>query len=1011
MKFRPFLATAVLVLAAAARAEDFFAARVEPLLRQHCYECHSHAAGVMEAGLALDSRSGWQQGGVSGPAIVPEKPDESLLVRMIRWQDEDHRMPPAGKLAPSQIAVIEDWVRHGAADPRITVTPPAEAESWWSLEPLPTADSHRASTALLSGASGDGERRGAEASAVIDALVAKGLAGRGLVPTSEADRAVLVRRLTFDLHGLPPTPQEIEDFVSDPDPLAYEHLVERLLASPRYGERFGRLWLDVVHYGESNGFGMDRPRMHAWRYRDYVIAAFNEDKPYARFVQEQLAADAIFPDEPGLIPALGFIAAGPFNQSALVEQTDGTECKKIALNLDRDDMVANVSTSFLSVTLHCARCHQHKFDPISQRDYYAMQAVFAGVARGDREFDADAGLMREREHWQAVRRRMAAGEPFDRFDEPDRRRIAATAPRLLDRLALQETAWQVLAPGVASETSGVIATQLEDGSFRLAGGLPDRDVITITAPVHARTAAALRIEVLADRALPQGGPGRAPDNGNFVLSELKITAAPADAPHEGVPVKIRQGRADWEQDGHAVAAAYDGNDATGWAIAPRQGESHQAVFIFDKPFVRECGAVLTVRLEQKHGAGHLIGRLRVSVTAEDVTGQLLASPDVIARARRPGAAEDPAVPAALGTLLVDEISAALPPRHKVWAVGARLPRFRNYAPPQEPYPIAILARGDVNRPGREVPPGGLACVKTLPSEFGLVDPKDEASRRVALARWVTNPENMLTWRSIANRIWHWHFARGIVETMNDFGHMGSRPSNPELLDWLACEFRDSGGSFKHLHRVILHSATWRQRSAIQSDAAAAVAVDADNRLLWRQNRRRLDAEQLRDALLAASGRLDVTAGGPSAMQFNFSDPNRDVVPRIDYQGFDPDAPASLRRGVYRFLFRNVNDPLLEAFDAVDPSLSTPVRDETVTPLQALSLANNTFVLRQCTHLAGRLEREAATPEARIERACMLLFGRLPDEDLRRDLADHASRHGLPHACRVLVNSNAFLYVE
>ncbi len=301
----------------------------------------------------------------------------------------------------------------------------------------------------------------------------------------------------------------------------------------------------------------------------------------------------------------------------------------------------------------------------------------------------------------------------------------------------------------------------------------------------------------------------------------------------------------------------------------------------------------------------------------------------------------------------------------------------------------------------------LAAVDALPAEFALPNLKDESARRAALAEWIVNARNPLTWRSIVNRVWLWNFDRGLVDTPNDFGRMGSLPSHPELLDWLACEFRDSGGSIKRLHRLIVTSATYRQASAAGAEAAGQ---DNDNRLLWRMNRRRLDAEQVRDAILAVSGKLDLTMGGPPAMQFSYSDPNPNVSPRIDYDAFDPDRAESYRRGVYRFLFRNVNDPLLEAFDAANPSLSTPKRDATITPLQTLSMLNNKFVLRQCEHLAARLERDATDLPGQIDLACRLLYARGATDEEKPLLADFTRQHGLVHTCRVLLNTNEFLFI-
>jgi hypothetical protein len=991
------LLSAGLASAAPASDDGFFQEKILPLLQKHCYACHSHAAGKMKGGLALDSRSGWEQGGASGPTLVPGQPEKSRLVQAIRHTDADLKMPPKGKLPDAEIALLVEWVQRGAPDPRITAKP--NGAGWWSLAELTRSPV----PAVPDGDTGVRHP--------IDAFILARLREKGLFPSTEADRRSLIRRLTFDLHGLPPTPEDVEAFVRDADPHAYEKLVDRLLASPQYGERMARLWLDVVHYGESNGYGMDRPRMNAWPYRDYVIRSFNEDKPYARFTQEQLAADALFRDEPALTPALGFLAAGPFNQSALAEQVDGTLCKKIALNLDRDDMVSSVAATFLSVTLHCARCHDHKFDPLTQRDYYRMQSVFAGVVRGDREFDTDVALARQRQRWRMVRQRLDSGTAFAALDPADRDELSAVVSDTEKAVSAAEQPWQVLNISVLADSGVPKVVAQPDGSVRFEGDTADKDTYVLAARTPLESVAALRLEVLADDTLPQHGPGRNPANGNFHLSEIRLMAAPLDAPEKIAPVKVRTALSDFSQSGWEIGKVIDGKPDTAWGIHPKEGQSHQAVFVFDKPVAHKGGALLTIRLEQLHGSKHMIGRLRLSAAAQEPSPSVLVSPDVLMLLKTPPAqrteADQQRLLDALARLTVEQKLAALPPVQTVWAVGKDLPAFRNYKPAPEPSPIHILRRGDVTQPLEEVAPGAPEVVTMLQSVFELSNPKDEAARRAALAEWVTNERNPLTWRSIANRLWLWHFDRGLVETPNDFGRMGSPPSHPELLDWLACEFRDSGGSFKRLHRLIVTSATYRQSSPPAGEAAKQ---DNDNRLLWRMNRRRLDAEQLRDALLAVSGKLDLTQGGPPAMQFKYSDPNKEVSPLIDYDGFDPDQPSGRRRAVYRFLFRNVNDPLLDAFDSANPSLSTPKRDATVTPLQALSLFNDRFVLRQCEHLAARLQREAANGPDQIDRAFRLLYARPPTPDEAALVADFARQHGLVHACRVLVNANEFLFL-
>jgi mono/diheme cytochrome c family protein len=972
----------------------FFETKIRPVLVQHCYECH--AGKKTRGGLALDSRAGLLQGGDRGPAIVPGKADKSLLIRVIRHMPGEVKMPKKkAKLDDAVIADFVRWVNVGAPFPnKHESKDDPRSLDWWSLKPLA-----RPAVPKI------------DAATPIDAFILAKLREKGLRPLKEADRPTLIRRLTFDLHGLPPTPEEIDAFVKDRDPRAYEKLVDRLLASPRYGERWARHWLDVVHYGESNGFGMDRPRFNAWPYRDYVIKAFNDDKPYARFVQEQIAADVLFPDEARAIPALGFGAAGPFNQSALVEQVDGTDCRKIAQNLDRDDMVTSVASTFLSVTVHCARCHAHKFDPISQRDYYRMQAVFAGVGRAERAYETDPSVAFRRKDWQSKKALLAKDSSAQPFSAEELKTIAAAQPAWEKRVGAPASQWQVLTKLDAKSDNGTTFTALPDGSWLCGGPRPERDTYNFSTKINLQPGiTAVRLEVLPHESLPKNGPGRQ-DNGNLHLSEFRVKANGADAP-------IRKATADFNQDGWDIAKAIDGNKATAWGIFPQVGKPHQAVFEFKEPL--NSVSVLMFHMEQLHGAGHLLGRLRLSVTtkpAPSLTKPL--APDLLALlavpAERRTKVQADALAKQYRRIYVEEQLAALPPPAKVWAIASDFPAFRNYRAPKEPALIHILRRGDIKQPTEPVGPGALDCVTALKADFDPVLPSPsgrgaggEGARRAALARWITDPANPLTWRSIVNRVWHYHFGHGIVDSPNDLGRMGSLPSHPELLDWLAVAFRDGGGSFKKLHRMIVLSAAYRQVSA--HDEANAKR-DSDNRYLWRMNRGRLDAEMLRDTLLAVSGKLDLKMGGPSAMQFDFKDPNKEVSPRISYDKFDPDSPASYRRGVYRFVFRNVNDPLLETFDAVDPSMSMAKRNVTITPLQALVLYNNRFVLRQCEHLAARLEREVTGTPGRIDRACRLTMGRPPTPQEADLLTAYANRHGLANACRVLLNCNDFLFVH
>jgi hypothetical protein len=616
----------------------------------------------------------------------------------------------------------------------------------------------------------------------IDRFILAKLLARGLEPAPLADRPTLLRRVTFDLLGLPPTQEQIDAFVNDPSADAYEKIVDRLLASPHYGERWARHWMDVIHFAETHGHDQDVPREHAWPYRDYLIGALNRDKPYGRFVEEQVAGDVLYPDDPWAVVALGFLAAGPWDESSLRDIREGTLDRKAGQYLDRDDMVGTVALAFLATTVQCARCHDHKFDPITQKEYYGLQAVFAGVDRADRAYDLDPAV-RVRRH-DLVKRK-----------------------------------------------SGLEGTR-------------------------------------------------------------------------------------------AVAAQW-----------PAQ-------------------LVL-------HG-------LRAQIAAD---------------------------------------LAALPPPRLVYAAASDFTPDGSFKPARGCRPISVLKRGDIRRPGAPAVPVALACVTGLESRFRLAEPDNESARRAALARWISHPKNPLTWRVITNRVWQYHFGRGLAATPSDFGRMGSPPTHPELLDWLAATLLEDGGSLKALHRRIVTSATYRQSSRHHPGHAG---VDADNLLLWRMNRTRLDAESVRDAVLQISGQLDRRMGGPSDRHFVQSE-GIHRTPKVDYAAFDPDSPGAHRRSVYRFLFRTLPEPLMDALDCPDASQFTANRTDSVTVFQALALLNDPFMVRMSEHFARRVASTGSV-EDQVRRAYCLALGREPTEPERQRLGGYASRHGMANACRLLFNCNEFLFV-
>jgi hypothetical protein len=864
----------------------------------------------------------------------------------------------------------------------------AEPEKvWWSFQPLNRPDIPKLTNPK------------SEITNPVDRFVLSKLSDKGLSLSPEADRRTLVRRVYFDLTGLPPTPEEVDAFVNSKDADAYEKLVDKLLASSAYGERFARLWMDAVHFAETHGHDQDRVRPNAWRYRDYLINSFNADTPYSRFVKEQIAADVFFPNEPKLVPALGFLAAGPWDESSLRDIREDSIDREIGRYLDRDDIVTTVMNTFAGLTVQCARCHDHKFDPIPQEDYYRLQAVFAGVGRGDVPFELDPVATKKRKELQATLAAIAKNDPALKLDTPELKQAVAEWEK---RNTGAGIAWSV--PEFTKITSdGSTLTKQKDDSIRSEGMRPEKDTYTLVTRVKGKRITAVRLELLTDETHPHRGPGRQ-DNGNLHLSEFVIRVA-------GKTAKIRTATADFNQDGWTVLHAIDGNKTTAWGIYPQVGKPHEAVFELAEPIVCDAETEITFTLEQLHGGGHLIGRFRLSLTD--------AVPPVKIAVLPPALRTILATPAAKRTeqqtrelalfVLKEQVSAelaALPAPAMVYAAAPNFNVDGSHRPTPMPRDVHMLKRGDIRKPGEKVDPGALSLLPKLPGEFSLPQNHTEGDRRAALAKWLTDANNPLTWRVMANRLWQWHFGVGFVASPNDFGKMGQKPTHPELLDFLADELRQHQ-SLKKLHRLIVTSATYKQASTSRPEG---VKADEDNKLLWRQNRTRLDAEQVRDAVLVVSGRLDRTMGGPSDQQFDMK-PGIHVTPKVDYSKFDWDRPQGHRRSVYRFVFRTLPDPLVECLDGADASALTPKRSESVTAPQALALLNNEFVLVHAKAMATRLEKHSAERAKQIELACRLVWGRVPSVEEAKLFAAYADKHGLPNLCRVLFNTNEFLFTD
>lgn len=1008
------LRTSLIALACAVFSVDRLCAVEEAVLTEQvanvferkCLRCHGQ--GKQEAKLSLATRGSALTGGENGPVIAPGKPDESLLMEMI--SGEKPSMPSEGDpLSAEEVNVIRAWIVQGAPWPanRTLTVKAAADENWWSLQPIrqpsvPSVHSDFVRTA-------------------IDAFVLQKLTEKGLQPAPPADKLTLIRRVTFDLVGLPPAPAEIDAFLDDASSDAYGKLVDRLLDSADYGERWARHWLDVVRFSESQGFEYDRIREHAWRYRDYVIEAFNRDKPYADFVREQIAGDVLAPITRDGITATSFLVIGPWDEAGYRAQKS-VIMKSRLREEELEDTIGTVAQTFLGLTVNCARCHDHKFDPISQRDYYRLKAALAGVQfSGENRSILTPDEARQRESRVAklqkqVDTRDAELMALERTgrQEVARQRSSGTVSRESTSEGPKPYAqWTFDVDGrdIQGNLHGTLegGATVSGGRLKLAGKARLKTG-PLTKAIREKTLEAwVSLANLTQRGggvvSIEMGDGRTFDG--IVFGELEEKKWIAGSNNFARTSRVSGARESTGPDALVhIAISYAGD---GTIAIYRNGQPYA-------PAYRPPGTVgelqdyqageARVLLGQRHTGGgnaYLSGEIEEArlydraLTAEEIADSYRSSPTTISRE---------AIVAALtdeqrqrhGVLLAEvkqyrELLEAIEPAPLAYALV-----------PGNPEPTFLLARGDVEQAGEQLSSGALAAIREPASEFGLPLDASDADRRRKLADWLASPDNPLTARVLVNRVWHYHFGRGLVGSPNDFGYNGERPSHPELLDWLAARFIAEGGSIKRLHRLIVGSGVYRQASHFQP---AAAAIDADNRLLWRFAPRRLESEAIHDAMLAASDKLDPLRGGASFR------PTADEVvhPQITRPRAS-DGDGRERRSIYRLVINSAKDPIQDALDCPDPSVKTPRRSVTTTPLQALSLMNNPFVLRMARSLADRLHREAGDDvEAQVRLGYRLAFGRLPTRiETDRSLA-LAREHGLENLCWVLFNASEFLYVQ
>ncbi len=786
-------------------------------------------------------------------------------------------------------------------------------------------------------------RTGARITNPIDAFIDEKLESKGLSMSPEADRVTLIRRLYLVMLGLPPSPDEVREFVSDRRSSAFERLVDRVLDDPRYGERWARHWLDVVRFAESNGFETNRERLNGWKFRDYVIAAFNRDKAYDQFIREQIAGDAF-----GADVATGFLVAGPVD---IVGSPDPTLTLQQRAD-ELDDMVNTTGTAFLGLTLGCARCHNHKFDPISQKEYYGLTAVFAGVKHGDR----------------------AESMPAEEKSKIDRLGLLiAELESKLKRFAA--------VPG-NSERS----TPNSSKARRLRSAVNARENIEVLESVQAKY---VRFTVLSS------------NSGEPCLDELEVWSGGRNI---GLSTAGTRATSSGTLPGHAIHKLEHVNDG-------QVGNSHSWISNQDGRGWVQLELAESARIEQlvwgrdREGAfgDRVPVNYRIEVALLSGEWKLVASSDD--REPFPGATKKPVGPVYRfeewppsdgdqGRQLLAQLEQTRKERDTL------VTRPMVYAGTfSQPGPTHRLHRGDPMQKREIIDPATLAIYKpmTLPGD------EPERQRRIKLADWVANPENPLPARVLVNRVWQYQFGVGLVDTPNDFGHNGSTPTHPELLDWLAREFMNQGWSIKALQRKILLSSTWKQSSAPRIEANR---VDASCRLLWRFPPRRLEAEAIRDGILSVAGALDGRMGGSS---FYLHEVDRENV--YHYHPKEEFGPAETRRMIYAFKVRMEQDGVFGAFDCPDGSLVVPRRSVSTTPLQALNLYNSKYILQQSASFAARLRREAGSgPDAQVRRAWQLAFSRDPAPVEAAEAAALISQHGLPALCRAVLNANEFLFV-
>ncbi|MEO2016609.1 MAG: PSD1 and planctomycete cytochrome C domain-containing protein [Fuerstiella sp.] len=929
--FITLLLTAATAVVASA-AEVDFASEIAPMLRQYCMECH--VPGEENGDISLATISDLQ----NNEFIVPGDADASYLVELISPQDGEPPLMPKDRpaLSKQQIQTIRKWISSGANWPKeIVLKSPLSLDAdWWSLQPRQAVGPPEIHDAPESWRKNP-----------IDAFIYRKLSQSGLDPSPLASRQTLIRRAALDLNGLPPAWDEVTEFVRDSrdDDSAFESVVDRLLQSPRYGERWAQHWLDVIRWAETVGFETNKPRPNAWHYRDWVIDSLNADKPYDQFIFEQIVGDTVAQDA-----ALGFLIAGPANLPGQIGRDESA--MRQARQDELDEVIRTVSQSLLGLTIDCARCHNHKFDPITQRDYYSMQAIFAGLNYGDRRLRGE-----QNDRWTA-----RIPESKQRLQKLETRREQLRAQHHL-RPELSTVQTETFEPVEAER----VRMRIEATTTEAPASLYEFEVYAsgdVGHPINVALAAS----------------GAVPSASGFALANQtrhfeNLVDGSVDKRQSFPWVNDKNGSA-WIQVDLARSVVID-------CITWHSGSSMPASYVME---VQAAGSDQWIEVAHTRDRIPTISDTRsaeqtqLANLSEDQVAEIIGNRNQIRSARNE--------------------------RNRL-ATG---PQVYAASFMDQPAPTWLLRRGNPTQRTEQVAPAIPAVFRQISdgdaNEIVAVESDaPKVQRRLALAQHLAHPDHPLTARVMVNRIWQHHFGIGLVGTPSDFGKMGALPSHPELLDWLANDFVDHGWSVKHLHRRIVTSQTYRQSSRPRP---SALKVDADCRQLWRFPPRRLEAEAIRDSILKVSGKLNLKAGGPG---FDFFNQRGGLSDYTAHQTFDQ---SGWRRMIYAHKIRMQAIDIFGAFDCPDGGQMKPRRTRSITPLQSLSLLNSPFANRQAGFFADRIRGLSNNDlEKQIDHAFRIAFSRLPNPAEQILMVALAQEHSLPQVCRAIFNTSEFVFFQ